>query len=709
MRRAFEVSAILLISYFVVQLLWPAPLGIVARGAVIGGLTAMVAFGIALIYRTNRIVNFAQGDIGAVPALLALILHVAKGVPYVLAIVIGLVASIVLGFIVETLFIKRFFRAPRLILTVATIFISSGLVGAGLILAVVMDVGIAPQRMPDPFEFSFQMFPVVFHANELLALMAIPIVILGLVAFFRFTNVGIAVRASAESSDRAFLLGIPVKRIHTIVWVLAAVVSTLGMILRAGVVSMPIGRPLGPSILLGALAAAVIGRMERLPTIFLASVGLGIVGQAVVFNGSSLLVEPIMFVVIVVALLLQRRSGMGRAEDVQASSWQAAKEVRPVPRELARLPEVRWGMRVLSVLLLGILVALPLFMSEGQTNVLAAVLIFAIVGVSLVVLTGWAGQVSLGQIAFFGVGAAVAGALTARYGWELSISILVAALVGGAVAIVIGLPALRIRGLFLAVTTFAFAFVASSYLLNRGYFGWFLPEGRLDRPPLFTRVAVDTEVRFYYLVLAGLLLAIWAVRGVRRSRTGRVLIATRENERAAQAFGVNITRAKLTAFALSGFLAAFAGGLFVHHQQALGVNPYFPEESLAAFVMVVVGGLGSVPGALLGALWNRGALYFLPQGLRFVATGLGGLLILMILPAGLGSLMYSMRDSILRRVAKRRNILVPSLVADSAEARYEAAPQIQTRMFGAQADQVAPASADGDAAERASAKVGRQA
>ncbi|MGH9194602.1 MAG: ABC transporter permease subunit, partial [Acidimicrobiia bacterium] len=560
--------------------------------------------------------------------------------------------------------------------------INTLLVGAGLLLTLVFDIGIAPQRMPDPFDFSFSIFPVVFHANELLAAVAIPIVLFGLFAFFRFTNIGIAVRASAERADRAFLLGIPVKRIHTIVWVLATMLATLGMILRAGVVSMPIGRPLGPSILLTALAAAAIGRMERLPTIFFASIGLGILGQAIVFNGNSLLVEPIMFPVILITLLLQRRGQAGRAQEMGTSSWQAAEEVRPIPRELASLPEIRWGIRGLIALLIVGLAIVPRFLSEGQISVAGAVLIFAIVGVSLVVLTGWAGQVSLGQIAFFGVGAAVAGALATRMGWDISISIIAAGLAGAVSATIMGIPALRIRGLFLAVITFGFAFAASSYLLNKGYFGWWLPLGRYERPPLFGRVAIDSELRFYYLVLASFILSVVAVRGLRRSRTGRVLIGTRENERAMQAFGINVTRAKLTAFALSGFLAAFAGGLFGFHQQTLGINSFLPEESLAVFVMVVVGGLGSVPGALLGALWARGILYFLPVGFRFVTSGLGMVLMLMILPGGLGSLMYRLRDMGLKWVAKRRDILVPSLVADSAETRYDRTAQIAAQQFG---------------------------
>ena len=126
-----------------------------------------------------------------------------------------------------------------------------------------------------------------------------------------------------------------------------------------------------------------------------------------------------------------------------------------------------------------------------------------------------------------------------------------------------------------------------------------------------------------------------------------MLIGVRENERGAQSYGVNVIGAKLTAFAVSGFLAAFAGCLFVHHQQSLGISAYLPQESLKAFVMVVIGGLGSVPGALIGAAYLQGVTYFasdLPAAVRnlvtFLSTGLGVVVVLLVLPGGLGSLLY---------------------------------------------------------------------
>lgn len=652
--------------YFVQQRLWPAPLGVVVNGMVLGGLTALIAFGIALVYRANRIINFAQGDIGAAPAVLSVLLIVGPGWPYFIAMPIGILAGAALGALVELLVIRRFFRAPRLILTVATLGLTQLLAGLGLLLPRAFDYNIPPQSFPSPFDFSFEVDPIVFHGNDVIAMLAVPTAIVGLIALFRFTTIGIAIRGSAESAERAVLLGIPVKRIQTLVWVIAAVLSTTAMLLRAGIIGLPIGQVVGPAILLQALAAAVIGRMERLPTIFGAAVAIGILEQSIVWHtGRSVIVAPILFAVVLGGLLFQRRGKVARADE--QSTWQAAQEVRPIPRELISVPVIKRTMLGLRVIGLAALAAAPFVLSESRLNLFGAILIYATIGVSLVVLTGWGGQISLGQMAFVGVGAAVASSLTSRLHWDTALAIVVAGLVGAVLAVVIGLPALRIRGLFLAVTTLAFALATSQYFLNHEFFSWWLPDGRTGRPQLLGRIAIDSEQRFYALIVVYFLAVIAAVSRFRRTRTGRALIAMRENERAAQAFGLNATTVRLTAFAISGFFAASAGGLFVFHQQALGVNAFKPTESLALFVMVVIGGLGSVSGALLGAFYVRGLTWFLPVEFQFLTNGVGLLLVLMLSPGGLGAIVYLLRDRALRRFAEARGIHVPSLIADSSQ------------------------------------------
>jgi branched-chain amino acid transport system permease protein len=178
---------------------------------------------------------------------------------------------------------------------------------------------------------------------------------------------------------------------------------------------------------------------------------------------------------------------------------------------------------------------------------------------------------------------------------------------------------------------------------------------------LFGRIDINSPTAIYYLVLAVLAICLFGLRGIRESRTGRALIAMRDNERGAQAFGLNATRTRLVAFALSGALASLAGCLFVHHQQAIGIQPYEPFENLIVFTMVIIGGVTVPIGAVLGALYLQGTQWFLPTEWQGIASGVGVLAILLVLPGGLGGLLYRLRDRWLARVATSHAIDAPGL------------------------------------------------
>lgn len=645
---------------------FPVPPGVFVRGVIVGGLTALVALGMALIHRSDRVLNFAQGDLGAAPTVLTVLLLTAWSWPYPAALLAGLAAAALLGALCELAVVRRFSRAPRLLLTVATIGLAQVLSAVALLLPRLWDARLLAPRIDAPFDWTFTVRPIVFSANDLLAAVAVPACLAGLAWFLARTHAGVAVRAAADSMDRAATLGVPVARLRTLVWAVAGVLAFAAVFLRAGILGLPLGTALGLGQLLRALAALLLGRMTNLPAITASAVALGVLELGVAWNASSpLLVDPVLAAAVVLGLVLQRRRSTSRLDAAGASSWQAADEPRPVPPELARVPEVRALRAGGAAVVTAIALALPHVLSVDRSLKASAVLVYAILGVSLVVLTGWAGQVSLGQVAFFAAGAAVAGKATADWHLDLLLALALAAAAGAALAVLVGLPALRLRGPHLAVVTFAFALATTSYLLNRRFFDW-VPGGRVPRPPLLGRVDLDSPTRLYYLALAALVLVLAACRGIRRGRAGRVLVALRENERAATSYGVTPFRSTLTAFALSGAIAAFAGGLFVHHQQAFGTGPYEPSQNLAVFVMVVIGGVASLGGALLGALYLRGAQWFLPGEWQLLASGAGVLLVLLVVPGGLGGLAARGRDALLRRVAARRHVLVPSLVADRA-------------------------------------------
>ena len=651
-----------------VGVLYPTPLPFLALGLVLGSLSALVAMGLVLVYRANRIINFAQGDLGGLAAVLAASLIVGPKWPFFLAAGTGLLAALILGGLIEVLIVRRFARAPRLIVTVATIGVAELLAFGELGLPKLFNYDSAPQP-PLPFHVRFTWFPVTFNAGHIVIMVVVPIVTLALAAFFRFTRVGVAVRASAESADRAALLGVPVKRIGTLVWVIAAGLSGLAVLLRLPIQGVGIGSVLGPVLLLRALAAAVIARMEKLHVAFGAALVLGMMEQAVFYKTHrTLIVDGVLFFVIVGALFLQRRGGSSRADDIGASTWEATREVRPIPRELRRLPEVRAGVVGLTLFAMAGLALAPAILSPSQLDLFTVGTIFSIAILSLVVLTGMAGQISLGQAAFIAFGMSVAGVL-ALQGKDFFVTLLIAGLVGAALAVAIGLPALRFRGLFLAVTTLALAVSTGSYFLNHDLFPWFAlePSARVLRPVIFNKFDLETGSTFYYFVLVVFFFVVASVTAIRKSRIGRVLVATRDNSRAAQSYGVSPVKAKLIAFAFSGFIAALAGGLYVYRGHGVSRTVLDPQFSLTLFLVAVIGGLGSVPGALLGSAFltfvNYSPATRLPLT-RLLASGAFALFILMLFPNGLGGLFYDLRDNILRRVAKARNIIVPSLVAD---------------------------------------------
>lgn len=280
--------------------------------------------------------------------------------------------------------------------------------------------------------------------------------------------------------------------------------------------------------------------------------------------------------------------------------------------------------------------------------------------------------------------------LYGRHGWDIFPAMLAGVVVAAAVALVIGLPALRIQGPFLAVTTLAFAVTAATYFLEGRYFPWFI-EDRIDRPALWGRLPLEQEWQMYMLSLVALVLVALGVTGLRRSHTARALIAVRDNESAAEAAALNSTRLKLMAFVISGAIAGFAGSLYVLHQRGLNTDSFDADVSLRLFSMVVIGGLGSLPGAILGAVYIRGVEFFLPVEWALLASGAGILFLLMFLPEGLGGLLYAVRDRYLRWVARRRGLLVPSLVADRRIEEAEeaqAAVAIGTALDGLERDRV---------------------
>ena len=645
------------------------PNGLYLQGLVVGSLYGLLAVGLVLIYRANRIINFAQGELGAFAAVLTAELATVYKWPYLAAVLAGILAAVVSSLIVEFLVIRRFRNAPRLILTVATIGVAQILGFLELALPPILEGEASRESfrtgIKSPWGITFEFGHVKFTPDHFVVLVVGPAMLVGLYLFFRYTRYGVASRAAAVNAERARLLGIKVSRVSLIIWALAGLFSALTAILRAPILGFQLGAIAGMGLMLRALAAAVIGRMENIPITVAAAVLITMAEQTLFFSfGRTGPVDGFLLAVIIIALLVQRKR-LSRV-DLGASTWKAIQEIRRIPRELRNLPVVRGSKYAVLAAVAAFTILLPFGLSPSNTSLASAIIIHGIVGISLVMLTGWSGNVSLGQWGLVGFGAFVAGKLATRAVPpdplpNFFLVLLIAGLIGAAVAVVIGLPALRIRGLFLGVTTLAFAVAASSWFLQ-----WDIltPSGTIPRPKLIGRIDITSEFSYYYVCLVGLVLALFVGRNIRHTRPGRNFVALRDNEVHAQSLGVRPVRAKLTAFALSGFFAALAGALLAYHQQTLSVERFAAEYSLFVFSTVVIGGMGSMTGAILGAVYVRGVQFYLGATYQFLATGFGMLILLLMFPGGLGEIVFRIRDRFLRRVAAREQIVVPSLVAD---------------------------------------------
>lgn len=471
-----------------------------------------------------------------------------------------------------------------------------------------------------------------------------------LYALFRYTRFGLATRAAAENEKGALLLGWSPTRLAATNWVMATVLAGLFGILVAPVTSISPGN--FTLYVIPALAAALAGRFESFPIAAGVGIALGMFDQLLVYldtqpafdwlpNGSR---QALPFVVIALVVGVSGRSLPSRGSLL-----------------VDRLPPAPAPTRVVSlvvVMALGGTAGLLLLGYEWRQSI-TTTLLGAVIALSIVVLTGYVGQISLAQMTIAGVGAFALTRVSGSWGVPFPVAPLLAALVGTVVGVVIGLPALRIRGVHLAVITLAFAWTVQEMVFNnRELLGTAGSSTKADPPELFG-VRFGPLDRFFLgddkvptagfglfvLLVATLMVA--GVANLRRSTTGRRMIAVRANERAAAAAGIDVVRTKLLAFTISSFIAA-VGGTLLSYQAGGSVSStgFAALTSLTALALVYLAGIGSVSGALVaGALASGGLVFHAAERIYDVgpweqlAAGLGLVIAAVAHPAGIvGSL-----------------------------------------------------------------------
>ncbi|TMC47776.1 MAG: ATP-binding cassette domain-containing protein [Chloroflexi bacterium] len=621
----------------------PAP--ILFLGLVTGATYGLLAVGLVLVYRSNRIINFAHGETGAFAAALLGVAVVSWHFLYWLVLPLALMLGAGTGALTEVAVVRRLRHVPRLMSMVATLGAAALLLGFEAVASAQARTG---SLYPQPPGFpSFHLGSLLITPAYTAMLVLSPIAVAAITVFLRYTRYGLAIRAAAANPDAARLASVSVARMSTLTWAIAGGLSALTAILIFPTQSFLSAEAFGPELMLRALAAAVIARMNSLPLALGAGVLVGEVEAVLYWNyPSGGAVEAILFGLIVVALLLQPGVGGRRADQ---GGWAALQGWRPIPDAWRRVWTVRHLGLLTGLLALALAMLLPLLISFGASFKLATIFAIAVVGVSVFLVTGLAGQLSLGQFALAGIGAWCA-YLTAQASGNYLLAVFAGGAAGGIASIAVGIPALRIRGLMLAVTTLAFALMTSSWLLQQH---WSLGAGVIPGRPVIGSLVFTSSKAYYYFALAFLVLGTWIAANVRRGGLGRLFVAIRDNEDAARAFTVNVVGRKLQAFALAGFLAGIGGAVYGFALARISSDAFLPALSINVVAMTVIGGIGILGGPILGALYIFALPAFVPlDAVSTVASAAGWLLLILYFPGGIAGLLAPQRDRLVRALVR---------------------------------------------------------
>jgi branched-chain amino acid transport system permease protein len=285
-----------------------------------------------------------------------------------------------------------------------------------------------------------------------------------------------------------------------------------------------------------------------------------------------------------------------------------------------------------------VLLLVPLVASPFQLDLAAQVFLASVGALSLMLLTGFAGQVSLGHAGLLAAGAFTVGILYRELAAPVWVTLPAAALTGALLGLLFGVPSLRLRGLYLAVSTLALHFlvvyVGGEYETKRGF-----STGIVIDPPKLWGVVIGGNRVWYYVLLASALAMLWLSLNLLRSRTGRAWRAVRSHETVAAAIGIDVRRAKLTAFVVSSSLTAVAGALFAYWRGFVSVEAFSLFLSIQYVAMIIIGGIGSILGAILGAIFVTLFPYAIESLLRMVAKGVSPSLMFSINHAAFGLVM----------------------------------------------------------------------
>lgn len=577
-------------------------------GLMLGCVYAIAAMGLVLTYTVTGVFNFAHGAVGMLAAFIYYDLRVNRGWPTPVAIVLVVfLLAPAMGLVAERL-LRRFQGADYATLLVVTVALTVGLLGLA-------------QRLFDPGEARF--VPFLFGERRI-EIASVPIsydrlaqvVVAAIVAFgLRFllfrTPLGARMRAVVDDGELARLNGVRSTTVARLSWMIGFCLAGLGGVLFAG------GQNLNAIVLtllvLNAYGAAMVGRLTNLPMTVVGALLLGLLQELTnvtwlwpdgeMFVGVKLAIPGIFLIVAVLAVPSARLTA-GRI----------------VGRDEPAVPTLGRSVAYAAALVVGVVVLVNAAPADLHTHVIRA-LVVATIALSLVALTGLSGQVSLTHYLFVGIGAFVTGSV---FGGNSVFGMLLGGIIAAIVGAVAALPAVRLRGLHLALSTFGVALVGREVILgDQRVFG--LGGLSVGRPEILGMSLRSDAAFAVWCAVVFAVLAV-AVGAIRRSWFGRQLTAVRDSELAAATLGLRVRSVKLIIFSFSAFIAGCAGALFGGLSGAVQGTQFEPVGSLVIVLFAYVGGISTVAGALVaGGLF--GLLGYAESsiadlaGLVFVAIG----------------------------------------------------------------------------------------
>ncbi|WP_019873021.1 ABC transporter permease, partial [Sporichthya polymorpha] len=564
----------------------------IIAGIFSGSAYALIGISVTLMYRSTGTLSLAHAAFAMVAAFVYSDLTIDKSYGVFAAAGIALLVTIVFGLLVERLVMRPVRNASptaRLIVTVGVLGATSA--------AILLIYGSLPSRAPRLYDGGVNVGDEIFLGYQELTIFAAAAGGgVGLAIFLKRTRLGRAIRANADNADVARLMGIPARRISQLNWFIAALSSGVAGILIAPSTVVSVGT--FPLFELRALAAVLFAGLGSLVLTFAGGLGLGIIESLTVQVTSAIGAQETVTLLAVVAILVLRKTWYTVDTDTSLSLSQSSGGPAWVLR--IRDSQARRQLRPVAQILVIALVAVTVLHaiqrpseSEYWAFVWAVAMFYMLQGVSLVLLSGWGGQVTLMQAAYAGIGAYGTLYLVNERGWPTEYAMLGAILFATVAGAVAGLPALRVTGPQFAIVSLAFGAWASTFLFTR-------PElqGTLPRDTLFG-LDITQERKLYVLIAAATALVFLAAWNVRRSVFGTFLLIARDEPLLIAQFGGYASRIKMAAFVMASAVAGLGGAIYGILLTGFRPTDFAVNLSINLLLFTVVGGITSLAGAVI--------------------------------------------------------------------------------------------------------------